>query len=365
MEKARSTRRSKSVRAAGSGRGRALVAGGAGFIGSHLCDCLIAEGFDVVCLDNLQTGSVENIAPLRNHPAFRFVEGDVRRLPDLMGPFSFVFNLACPASPPHYQNDPVGTLQTCVNGACNLLELARRHKARLLQASTSEVYGDPEIHPQPETYRGHVNPIGPRACYDEGKRAAETLCFDYRRVHGVDVKVARIFNTYGPRMHVDDGRVVSNFVVQALRNQPLTIYGDGSQTRSLCYVDDLIDGLRRLVDSPPEVSGPCNLGNPRELSIEEIARMVIAGTGSRSGVTRRPLPVDDPRRRRPVVAFADEILGWKPVTPFERGLEKTIDYFSLKLRSRQGALTSLAPRQGVKPRPRRHDPGSRVASEAR
>ena len=344
--------------------GRALVAGGAGFIGSHLCDRLIAEGFEVVCLDNLATGTIANVSPLRNHEAFRFVEADARRLPNLPGTFDHIYNLACPASPPHYQRDPVGTMQTCVNGTNNLLELARRDGARFLQASTSEVYGDPEVHPQPESYLGHVNSTGPRACYDEGKRAAEALCFDYRRLYGTSVKVARIFNTYGPRMHVEDGRVISNFVVQALRAQPLTIYGDGSQTRSLCYVDDMVDGLRRLIESPPDITGPCNLGNPRELSIEEIARMVIARTGSPSGIVRRPLPTDDPKRRRPVVALASELLGWSPVTPFEQGLEKTIDYFALKIAIDRRSRRS-EPRRAARPLNRRTTVAERAGSDSR
>jgi len=251
---------------------RTLVAGGAGFIGSHICDTLLQRGDAVICLDNLHTGAMRNIRPLLNHPHFRFIEHDVRQPLQLDGPVDRIYNFACPASPPHYQQDPVGTMKTCVIGTLNLLELARQKSARILQASTSEVYGDPEVHPQPESYTGHVNTIGPRACYDEGKRAAETLMFDHRRMHGMEIKVARIFNTYGPRMHENDGRVVSNFIVQTLRGAPITVYGSGNQTRSFCFVDDLVRGLEMLMESPAGVTGPVNLGNPHEMSIEAISR---------------------------------------------------------------------------------------------
>jgi UDP-glucuronate decarboxylase len=308
-----------------------LITGGAGFIGSNLCDRLVQKGHRVVCLDNLYTGEISNIRPLLNHPRFEFVEHDVQDAIEIKGPIDRIYNLACPASPRHYQRDPIGTLRTCVLGAQNVLDLAREKGARVLQASTSEVYGDPEIHPQPETYVGHVNPIGPRACYDEGKRCAETLFFDYHRLYDVPIKVARIFNTYGPRMLENDGRVVSNFIVQALRGQPLTLYGDGSQTRSFCYVDDLLSGLELLMESPPAVTGPCNLGNPREIPVKEIAQMVLEQTGSRSRIEYRPLPQDDPKRRQPVIENARDLLGWAPHVALEQGLRATIDYFSLKI----------------------------------
>jgi UDP-glucuronate decarboxylase len=308
-----------------------LVTGGAGFIGSNLCDRLVQQGNRVLCLDNLHTGHIANIRPLMNHPAFRFIEHDVRDPIDIDGPIHKIYNLACPASPRHYQMDPIATLHTCVTGAYNVLELARRKGARVLQASTSEVYGDPDIHPQPEEYAGYVNPIGPRACYDEGKRCAETLFFDYHRQYGVEIKVARIFNTYGPRMLENDGRVVSNFVVQALRGEPITLYGDGSQTRSLCYVDDLVDGLERLMTSGSRITGPCNLGNDRETTVREIAALVLKMTGSKSRLVRRPLPQDDPKRRQPVIDRAFDLLGWRPSVALEKGLQRTIDYFALKL----------------------------------
>jgi UDP-glucuronate decarboxylase len=310
---------------------RILVTGGAGFIGSHLCDRLIQNGHRVVCLDNLLTGRLDNIRPLLNHPRFTFIEHDVVDPIPVREPLHHIYNLACPASPAHYQRDPVATLRTCVIGACNVLELACATRASVLQASTSEVYGDPEIHPQPETYLGNVNPTGPRACYDEGKRCAETLFFDYHRRHGVRIKVARIFNTYGPRMLENDGRVVSNFIVQALRGEPITLFGDGTQTRSFCYVDDLLDGLELLMGSAPGVTGPCNLGNPHEVTVKEIARMVLGHTGSRSRIEHRPLPQDDPRRRRPVISMAEQLLGWSPRIALDVGLRATIDYFSLKL----------------------------------
>lgn len=308
-----------------------VVTGGAGFIGSHLCDRLIQQGHRVICVDNFQTGAFENVRPLLNHPNFEFVQHDIRKPLRIRGPVDGIYNLACPASPRHYQRDPIGTLRTCVVGAANVLELARQKRARALQASTSEVYGDPDIHPQCESYVGHVNPIGPRACYDEGKRAAETLFFDYHRVHGVTIKVARIFNTYGPRMLENDGRVVSNFIVQALKDQPITVYGDGLQTRSFCYVEDLLDGLNLLMESDESVTGPFNLGNADERAMIDIARMIVEQTGSRSRIEHHPLPQDDPKRRRPALDEARKQLGWRPRVPLEEGLRATIDYFSLKV----------------------------------
>jgi UDP-glucuronate decarboxylase len=315
----------------GAPKMRVVVTGGAGFIGSNLCDRLAQKGHRVVCIDNLVTGDFANVRPLTNHPNFTFIEHDVRDPLDIEGPVDRIYNLACPASPQHYQRDPIGTIKTCVLGAYNVLELAREKDARVLQASTSEVYGDPEVHPQPETYLGNVNPIGPRACYDEGKRCAETMFFDYRRVHGVEIKVARIFNTYGPRMLENDGRVISNFIVQALREEPLTLYGDGSQTRSFCYIDDLLNGLELLMESPPELVGPCNLGNPHEVSIRDIARLVLKHTCSHSKIDRRALPEDDPRRRQPIITRALEALGWRPRVTLHQGLRSTIDYFALKI----------------------------------
>jgi UDP-glucuronate decarboxylase len=309
---------------------RIVITGGAGFIGSHLCDHLIQHGATVVCIDNLFTGTLQNIRPLLNHPNFSFVQHDVRDAVTVAGSVDRIYNLACPASPRHYQRDPIGTMKTCVAGAENVLELARSKCSRVLQASTSEVYGDPEVHPQPEDYVGHVNPIGPRACYDEGKRAAETLFFDYHRVYGLQIKVARIFNTYGPRMLENDGRVVSNFIVQALRDDPITIYGTGQQTRSFCFVDDLVRGLELLMESPPDVTGPCNLGNPAEISIEEIAHKVVALAQSKSGIGHEPLPQDDPKRRKPVIRKANEILHWMPTIDLEHGLRSTIAYFALR-----------------------------------
>jgi UDP-glucuronate decarboxylase len=317
---------------------RSLVTGGAGFIGSHLCDALLQRGEQVVCLDNLFTGTMRNIRPLLNHPNFRFIEADVRAPIEIEGELTRIYNLACPASPPHYQKDPVGTMKTCVLGTINVLELARRKGSRVLQASTSEVYGDPELHPQREDYVGHVNPIGPRACYDEGKRAAETIMFDYRRQHRLDVKVARIFNTYGPRMLENDGRVVSNFVVQALRGDPITIYGDGRQTRSLCFVDDLVRGLQMLMDTPRSVTGPCNLGNPQEMTIEAIAREILRYAGSSSPLQFKPLPKDDPRRRKPAIETAMRELGWKPLIELKDGLQATIAYFALRLATASASL---------------------------
>jgi UDP-glucuronate decarboxylase len=308
-----------------------VITGGAGFIGSHLCDRLVLEGHRVFCVDNLFSGAFDNIRPLLNHPRFEFIEHDVREPLGIRDPVDRIYSLACPASPCHYQRDPIGTLRTCVVGAFNVLELARQKNARVLQASTSEVYGDPEFHPQPEQYVGHVNPIGPRACYDEGKRAAETLYFDYHRIHGLPIKVARIFNTYGPRMLENDGRIISNFVVQALRGEPITVFGDGSQTRSFCYIEDLLDGLELLMESADEVTGPVNLGNPDERSVIEIARLILEQTGSKSPVEYRPLPADDPRRRQPLISRAQAILGWTPRVALSKGLRQTIDYFSLKV----------------------------------
>ena len=306
-------------------RKRVLVTGGAGFIGSHLCARLLAEGHQVLCVDNYFTGSRDNIAPLLPHPQFEALRHDVTF--PLVVEVDEIYNLACPASPVHYQFDPVQTTKTSVHGAINALGLARRTRAKILQASTSEVYGDPEVHPQPETYRGNVNPLGPRACYDEGKRCAETLFFDYHRQHGLRIKIARIFNTYGPRMHPQDGRVVSNFIFQALSGEAITIYGDGSQTRAFCYVDDLVDGLIRLMASPDSVTGPINLGNPHEMTVLELAEQVIAMVGGKTQIERRPLPQDDPTRRCPDITLARSTLGWEPRVPLAQGLEKTVAYF--------------------------------------
>jgi len=314
-----------------------LVTGGAGFIGSHLCDRLIQHGHRIICVDNFFTGTFDNIRPLMNHPNFQFIEHDVRDCLKIRGPIERIYNLACPASPRHYQRDPVGTLRTCVLGAYNVLELARQKGARVLQASTSEVYGDPEVHPQSESYFGHVNPVGPRACYDEGKRSAETMFFDYHRVHRVPIKVARIFNTYGPRMLENDGRIISNFIVQALKGEPITVYGDGSQTRSFCYIDDLLAGLELLMESPNEITGPCNLGNPDEQPVKNIARFVLEQTGSRSKIEHRPLPQDDPKRRQPIIDKAKKQIGWIPRVALDKGLRATIDYFCLKIFSRKTA----------------------------
>ena len=302
-----------------------LVTGGAGFLGSHLCDRLLASGADVVCVDNFFTGSKRNVAHLLSSPRFELIRHDVTF--PLYVEVDRIFNLACPASPIHYQHDPVQTTKTSVHGAINMLGLAKRVGARIFQASTSEVYGDPEIHPQREDYWGKVNPIGTRSCYDEGKRCAETLFFDYQRQHAVDIKVARIFNTYGPRMHPNDGRVVSNFIVQALQNDDITIFGDGQQTRSFCYVDDLIDGMLLLMESPAEVTGPVNLGNPAEFTMLELAESVLRLTKSSSKLTFRPLPADDPRQRQPDITLAKEVLGWRPKVSLEDGLKKTIEYF--------------------------------------
>ncbi len=304
---------------------RVLVTGGAGFLGSHLCERLLQDGNDVICVDNLYTGSKDNIRHLMANPYFEFIRHDVTE--PLYVEVDQIYNLACPASPVHYQANPVKTTKTSVYGALNTLGLAKRVGARILQASTSEVYGDPEIHPQPETYRGCVNPIGVRSCYDEGKRVAETLFFDYHRMHNLEIKIMRIFNTYGPRMNPSDGRVVSNFIVQALKNQDITIYGDGSQTRSFCYVDDLIEGMVRLMASPADFTGPCNLGNPGEFTILQLAEKTIALTGSKSRIVYRPLPSDDPMQRKPVIDLAKEHLDWEPHIALDEGLKKTIDYF--------------------------------------
>ncbi|NPA94107.1 MAG: SDR family oxidoreductase [Thermodesulfobacteria bacterium] len=306
-------------------RKRILVTGGAGFIGSHLCQRLLEEGHEVLCVDNFYTGTRENIIHLLNNPFFEVMRHDITF--PLYVEVDEIYNLACPASPVHYQFDPVQTTKTSVHGAINMLGLAKRLGAKIFQASTSEVYGDPEIHPQPESYWGNVNPIGKRSCYDEGKRCAETLFFDYHRQHGVEIKVGRIFNTYGPRMHPDDGRVVSNFIVQALLSKPITIYGDGKQTRAFCYVDDLVDAIIRFMATDEDVTGPINLGNPHEITIVELAKMIIELTGSNSELKFEPLPSDDPRRRRPDITLAKKILGWEPTTPIEEGLKKTIEYF--------------------------------------
>jgi UDP-glucuronate decarboxylase len=316
-----------------------LVTGGAGFLGSHLCDRLLEDGHDVICVDNFFTGRKQNVEHLIGHPRFELMRHDVT-LP-LYLEVDEVYNLACPASPVHYGHDPIQTTKTSVLGALNMLGLAKRLKCRIFQASTSEVYGDPSQHPQPEGYWGNVNPIGPRACYDEGKRCAETLFFDYHRQHGIEVKVARIFNTYGPRMAPDDGRVVSNFIVHALKGLPITIYGDGAQTRSFCYVDDLIEGFVRLMESPVELIGPVNLGNPAEFTIKELAELVLELTGSKSKLAYLPLPQDDPRQRRPDIALAKDRLGWQPGVALREGLLDTILYFDHLLSSAAIAATAV------------------------
>jgi UDP-glucuronate decarboxylase len=304
---------------------RVLVTGGAGFIGSHLCERLLTRGDEVLCIDNFFTAMRPNVSDLRSNPRFELVRHDVCF--PLYVEVDKIYNLACPASPIHYQFDPVQTTKTSVHGAINMLGLAKRVKAKILQASTSEVYGDPTVHPQTEEYWGNVNPIGPRSCYDEGKRCAETLFFDYYRQHRLRIKVARIFNTYGPRMHPDDGRVVSNFIVQALQNKDITLYGDGAQTRSFCYVDDLVDGLIRLMETGDDVVGPVNLGNPGEFTIRQLAEMVIEVTGSTSKIVHRPLPMDDPKQRQPDISKAQELLHWRPKVPLREGLVKTVAYF--------------------------------------
>ncbi len=310
---------------------RILVTGGAGFIGSHLCERLLNEGNEVICVDNFFTGSKRNIVHLLSNPYFELVRHDITF--PLYVEVDEIYNLACPASPIHYQFDPVQTTKTSVHGAINMLGLAKRLKVKILQASTSEVYGDPMVHPQPESYWGNVNPIGPRACYDEGKRCAETLFFDYHRQHKVKIKVARIFNTYGPRMHHNDGRVVSNFIVQSLLGEDITVYGDGNQSRSFCYVDDLVDGLIKLMNTDDSIIGPINLGNPEEVSILQLAEKVIELTGSRSKIVFKPLPEDDPKRRNPDITIARKILNWEPTVKLEEGLKKTIAYFEEVLKN--------------------------------
>jgi UDP-glucuronate decarboxylase len=320
--------------------GRVLVTGGAGFIGSHLCERLLARGDEVLCVDNFFTATRSNVSGLKSNPRFELIRHDVCF--PLYAEIDKIYNLACPASPIHYQFDPVQTTKTSVHGAINMLGLAKRVKAKILQASTSEVYGDPAVHPQTEEYWGNVNPVGPRSCYDEGKRCAETLFFDYYRQHRLRIKVARIFNTYGPRMHPNDGRVVSNFVVQALQNKDITIYGEGTQTRSFCYVDDLVDGLIRLMETGDDVVGPVNLGNPGEFTIRQLAEMVIEGTGSASKIIHHPLPMDDPKQRRPDISKAQELLDWRPKVPLRDGLAQTIAYFE-QLLTKEAPFLSRTP----------------------
>jgi UDP-glucuronate decarboxylase len=328
---------------------RVLVTGGAGFLGSHLCERLLAQGHDVLCVDNFFTGVRQNIAHLIGHPRFELLRHDVTF--PLYVEVDRIFNLACPASPVHYQYDPVQTTKTSVHGAINMLGLAKRVHARILQASTSEVYGDPDVHPQRESYWGRVNPIGIRSCYDEGKRCAETLFFDYHRQHQVDIRVARIFNTYGPRMHPNDGRVVSNFIVQALRGAPITVYGEGEQTRSFCYVDDLIEGLTRFMDADAPSTGPINIGNPGEFTVRQLAEHVIALTGSHSQLTFAPLPSDDPMQRKPDVSRARDLLGWAPQIQLEEGLKRTIAYFDAVLSGATPPMTSDDQSASALPRP--------------
>ena len=323
---------------------KVLVTGGAGFLGSHLCERLLGQGHEVLCVDNFFTGTRRNIQALLDHARFELMRHDVTF--PLYVEVDEIYNLACPASPVHYQFDPVQTTKTSVHGAINVLGLAKRLRAKVMQASTSEVYGDPEVHPQPESYWGRVNPVGLRSCYDEGKRCAETLFFDYHRQHRLEIKVARIFNTYGPRMHPNDGRVVSNLVVQALKGEDITIYGDGSQTRSFCYVDDLIDGFLKLMDTPPEVTGPINLGNPGEFSIAELAAIVLDLTGSRSKVVHKPLPADDPRQRRPDIALATAQLGWEPKVQLREGLTRTIAHFDALL-TEEGTRIASVPKRAA------------------
>jgi UDP-glucuronate decarboxylase len=317
---------------------RVLISGGAGFLGSHLADRLLERGYQVLCVDNFFTGTRRNIEHLLDHKHFELLRHDITH--PLFVEVDEIFNLACPASPIHYQRDPVQTTKTSVLGAINMLGLAKRLKLKILQASTSEVYGDPSVHPQTETYWGHVNPIGPRSCYDEGKRCAETLFFDYWRQHRMQIKVARIFNTYGPRTHPNDGRVVSSFIVQALLNQDITVFGDGEQTRSFCYVDDLIRGLVSLMETGTDVIGPVNLGNPAEFTMRQLAELVLELTGSRSKIVHRPLPQDDPRQRRPDISEAERVLGWRPAVPLKEGLTKTIPYFE-ELLSREGIAEAV------------------------
>jgi UDP-glucuronate decarboxylase len=322
---------------------RVLVSGGAGFLGSHLCEQLLERGCQVLCVDNFFTGARHHIDHLLDHKCFELLRHDITH--PLFVEVDEIFNLACPASPIHYQKDPVQTTKTSVIGAINMLGLAKRLKIKVLQASTSEVYGDPVVHPQKETYWGHVNPIGPRSCYDEGKRCAETLFFDYWRQHRLPIKVVRIFNTYGPRTHPNDGRVVSSFIVQALRNQDITIFGQGEQTRSFCYVDDMIRGLVSMMESSPDIIGPINLGNPNELSIRELAEMVLQLTGSSSKIVHRALPADDPQKRRPDISEAERLLGWRPTTTLKEGLAKTIAYFEGLLA--EGKIPRAAPMSGA------------------
>ena len=305
---------------------RILVTGGAGFLGSHLCERLVADGHDVICLDNFFTSQKSNLIHLIDHPNFELIRHDITH--KIFLEVDEIFNLACPAAPGHYQFNPIKTMKTSVMGAINLLGMARRCQAKILQASTSEVYGDPQVHPQPEDYRGSVNPIGPRACYDEGKRAAETLFMDYYRLNNINIRIVRIFNTFGPRMHPFDGRVISNFIRQALRGEEITLFGDGTQTRSFCYRDDLVEGMMRMMDGPDEFIGPVNLGNPDEFSIRELAQIIIELTGSKSRIVYQPLPEDDPQRRQPEISLARQRLGWEPVVPLRAGLETTIEWFS-------------------------------------
>jgi len=327
-------------------RKRVLVTGGAGFLGSHLCKKLLEQGNEVICVDNYYTGRKENVIDLVDNPYFEIVRHDITF--PLYLEADEIYNLACPASPIHYQKDPVQTTKTSVHGAINMLGLAKRLNIKILQASTSEVYGDPEIHPQEESYWGHVNPIGPRSCYDEGKRCAETLFFDYYRQHELPIKVVRIFNTYGPNMHPYDGRVISNFILQAINNEPITIYGDGSQTRSFCYVDDLIDGMIKMMNTPDSVQGPINLGNPNELTIGMLAEKIIEITDSDSEIIHKPLPQNDPERRKPNISQAKDLLNWKPTVELEQGLQKTIDYFrSLDLPEDGEELYGLARTQAM------------------
>lgn len=318
----------RSGRAPASKR-QALVAGGAGFLGSHLCDRLLREGQSVICVDNFSTGRMENLRHLLRFDTFSYIRHDIVDQIDV--PVDEIYNLACPASPPHYQADPIHTMKTNVIGSLNLLELASHYQARIFQASTSEVYGDPHVHPQPESYWGNVNSFGPRSCYDEGKRSAETLFHDFHKQYGVDIRIVRIFNTYGPRMRPDDGRVVSNFIVQALKGEDITVYGDGSQTRSFCYVDDLIEGFFRLMNSDPAIQTPVNLGNPGEFTVRELAEKIVDMTGSSSRIVYRPLPVDDPRQRRPDITVAKRELGWEPAVALGDGLKSTIAYFERQL----------------------------------
>ena len=331
---------SKNFNSLSSSRRRILVAGGAGFLGSHLCERLLNEGHTVLCVDNFSTGRMENLRHLQGFEGFSVVRHDIVEPFDL--PIDEIYNLACPASPPHYQLDPIHTMKTSVIGSLNLLELAVRNHARIFQASTSEVYGDPLVHPQPEAYWGNVNSFGPRACYDEGKRSAETLFYDFHKQHRLDIRVVRIFNTYGPRMRPDDGRVVSNFINQALKGEDITIYGDGSQTRSFCYVDDLIEGFHRLMYSEPAIHTPVNIGNPGEFTVRELAERIVAMTGTKSKIAYQPLPVDDPRQRRPDISVAKKELGWEPTVALEDGLTSTIAYFEGLLTKTSAKLVEAA-----------------------